>query len=144
MICSSVVEATQHMFFDRPFAHFVRSWLSTTFHYIIDVASVRSIFSICEESWVSQTKDVISSAIVNSFWTIWHCRNNLHFNNKTIFLWPTSNIIFANVSLTSHMSNMIASTSIEEFVILYFFSIFAKSPKVPIIKEVHWLTPSFG
>lgn len=108
----------------------------------IDTSSIFSVLATCDKNWSSLAQDVILSSIINVIWVVWYCRNKLRFDNKLISFHAATNLVRANVSLFGFISSGVASSSMQEFTFLIFFSVDVKPPKAPRIKEVCWFPSS--
>ena len=78
------------------------------------------------------------AAIINSFHTIWFCRNQMRFNDKVINIRSALNLIIAGTSMSENLTSLTASSSMSDFFILKHFDVTIKPPKPQIIKEVIW------
>lgn len=101
---SAVVETTDHIFLYCAFAKSLWNWLSSAFNRQVDVSSIRTILSVCYESWSPQMKDIITAAIINILWIIWYARNKARFEGKQISIRNAISIITASVALSGNLS----------------------------------------
>lgn len=88
-----------------------------------------------------QCKFVILAAIINLFHTIWLCRNQKRFNDKSVNIRCATYLILSATSMSGNLTPLTASASMFDFVILKHFDVTIKPPKPQIIKEVIWIPP---
>lgn len=135
-LCGAAQESTTHLFLECPFAVSIWNWLSSTIQLSCNLSSFMTIMKIADRNWSPQCRIVILAACIFSFNTIWYCRNQKRFNDKTISSLSAINMIISRTSLSGNLTKLAASSSITEFVILKHFDIKVNPPKPNIIKEV--------
>lgn len=140
-MCSSAAESTEHLFLQCPFAASIWNWLSGVINQVLDLSSVHSLLSVCNRNWCSQLKDVILAAVTNVCWIIWHCRNKLRFEGKTIPTKAAINLVVANVNLTSRITSGTMHSFVSSLMILKQFNINVHLNKAPSIVQVNWYPP---
>lgn len=135
-LCGSDAESTEHLFFRCNFARALWSWFGNILDCSVDCSSIQSILTLCKQNWSSQIGDIIVAGIINIFWTIWHCRNKIKFDNKVIPISSALNLIIASVSLAGKFSSGTMSNSIFDFKLLKQFSVEGHPRHAPSIKQV--------
>lgn len=140
-LCNSSSESSSHLFLDCSFAAQIWNWLSGVFNCAINLSSLSEPLDVINNAASPQCKLVMLSAIIHSFHTIWYCRNQKIFNDKSINFRSAINLIIAGTSLSGNLTSLTASSSISDFTILKQFSVTIKPPKPQIIKEVLWNLP---
>jgi ribonuclease HI len=104
---------------------------------------MEDIWKICQRNWNPQCKLTITAALINILNAIWYSRNQQRFKDKKIHWRSAISTIISNVSLSSNLSNTVASSSISDFIILKKFNVCIHPPKAPKIIEVVWHPPIF-
>lgn len=123
------------------FAGQLWTWLTLKLGCGIDLTSFTAILKVCDHTWSSQVKDTILAAILNVISVIWHCRNQLRFDNKVVSLQSAINLITAAVSLIGNASKGHMSSCIDEFYLLKSSKITGHASCAPSIKDVVWSPP---
>lgn len=140
-LCNAASESSNNLFLACPFALHIWTRLKRTIGCDIDLSSFNSVLQVCDRGWSSQIRDLVLAAIINVFWEVWCCRNQLRFQNKSIPLNLAIDNVIASVSLAGSLSKGHMSSSIDEFSILKFFSVYGHVNCAPAIKEVIWSPP---
>jgi len=140
-LCGLSQETTKHLFLECSFAVNIWQWLSSVINISCNFTSFLDILKIAERNWSPQCRLVILAACIFCLNSIWHCRNQKRFNNKSFSSRSAINLVIAGTSLSGNISNKAASSSIAEFVILKHFDVKINPPKFNIIKEVLWSPP---
>lgn len=110
----------------------------------VDTSSFLSIFSLCNQSWSMQLKDIISATIINCIWIIWFSRNKLKFEDKRITIRATISIIKASIILSGNLAKHTIYSSTEEAKIIELFGIKGHPGKAPSMIGVDWIPPIPG
>lgn len=140
-LCGLQQESTCHLFLDCSFALSIWNWLSSIIQLNCNLSSFMDILKIADRNWSPQCRTVILDACIFCYNTIWYCRNQKRFNDKTISSRAAINMVISATSLSGNLTKLAASSSISEFVILKSFDIKINPPKPNIIKEVLWSPP---
>lgn len=111
-------------------------WLLLVLNISSSFSSITSVLDLCKRNWSPKGKLVVLAAVINSFNTIWFCRNQARFTDKRIHVRSAVNLIISITSLCGNHSKLAANSSISEFVLLKAFSIKTTYKNAPIIKEV--------
>jgi len=143
-LCFRSTESSFHLFLDCKFAAQIWNWLSSLFNFNINVSSPRETLNVIDKADSPQCKIVMLAAIINSFHTIWFCRNQMRFNDKVINIRSALNLIIAGTSLSGNLTSLTASSSMSDFSFLKHFDVTIKPPKPQTIKEVIWNPPIFN
>lgn len=134
-LCGTRVETSENLFFHYNFAQSIWNWLSNiiqlSFHF-----NFSKILEVCNQSWSMHCKVVILSSIINTFNTIWYCRNQRKFHNKTMIWNSALNIIITNVNLSGILFKANSSCNMSDFRILKAFKVTMPPPKASRIIEV--------
>lgn len=140
-LCGRAAESTCHLFLDCCFARRLWHSFGSMINSNINLSSFHSVLSLATRGWSSQMHDVVIASIINILWGIWHCRNQVRFQNKIINSFQAINLISANLSLSSNASTGFMSSSAMDLVIMRSLGISGHPPKAPNIKQVTWHPP---
>lgn len=143
-LCFSALETTEHLFFQCKFAVELWNWLGSCLACNIDVTSVFSILSLCNQAWSPQVRDIVISGITNTLWFIWFSRNKIRFDDKKISPRAATCLALSYTSLAGNLSKGHYFHSTAEARIFSKFSVAEKLSKAPIIIEVIWKAPSYN
>jgi len=99
------------------------------------------VWEICNRSWNSQYRLVITAAMINIICSVWYARNQLRFSSKKIHWKNSLSTVISNTALTCNLSKAVAFASVYNFIILKSFSVTIHPPKAPNIIEVLWKPP---
>lgn len=83
-LCYCAAETSQHLFLECPFATRLWEWMSSLIHRTLDRSSITSMFDLCKIGWGLQVTHVLAAVIIYILDVIWHCRNQVRFNNKNL------------------------------------------------------------
>lgn len=137
-LCSLASEISAHLFLDCSFATQIWNWFRSILNNNFSVSSFSDLFKVYELTWSPHCKLVILSAIINCLNTIWRCRNQRRFNDKSISINSATNLIISSTSFSGNNTSLTARSSISEFIIMKNFRVNLKPPKPQSIKEVIW------
>ncbi|KAF1892575.1 hypothetical protein Lal_00011042, partial [Lupinus albus] len=80
------IEDSNHFFFNCRFAQELRNWLRHVLSYNLNSVSLNSLMLPCIKQQNSQVNDVMVAEIMHTISTIWFCKNQTKFEDKTIHL----------------------------------------------------------
>lgn len=143
-LCNSNEETFQHLFFECRFAKDIWNWLGSKINAQCNLSSLIEALDLCNRHNSPLCKLVVLAAVVYCFNTIWYCRNQKRFLNKNILLNSALNLILTGSALVGNNSNLHASSSMADFILLKAFSVNIKYGNAPRIKEVLWQPPIFN
>ncbi|KAF1862973.1 hypothetical protein Lal_00018817 [Lupinus albus] len=139
-----LVKSVVHSMLAYSFHIYLWGWLAGILNTYIDTSSIESVFSVCNDQWSSQVKNVVTTAIIHTINTVWFCKNSERFENKAISFLQAISRIKAATSLSGNSSKLMTNNSVSNFVILRQISVKQNFQRAPRIKEVIWLAPLYG
>ncbi|RHN73363.1 putative ribonuclease H-like domain, ankyrin repeat-containing domain-containing protein [Medicago truncatula] len=142
-LCLSCFETSYHLFLQCPYAKNIWRWFASILNINLQIQNFEDIWKICSRNWNPQCKLTITAAIINILNAIWYARNQQRFQDKKIHWKSSISTIISNVSLSSNLSQTVASSSITDFIIMKKFNVSIHPPKAPRIIEVVWHPPIF-
>lgn len=143
-LCSNSEETSFHLFFQCPYVVQLWRWLASTLDCTLHFQTKEEVWSICNKGWNPQCKSVVTSALINIYWSIWFARNNARFNNKKIHWKSSISSILSAASLTGNLTNKKGHTDMRNFTVLKKFGVCIHPPNAPKIIEVVWYPPIFS
>lgn len=78
---------------------------------------------------------MVLSGVVNILWSIWFSRNQVRFENKSVYISDAINLALANIALSGNLSS---GTILQKLSVSY------RVDKAPLIKEIIWNSPSYN
>lgn len=106
-LCNMIVESSFHLFFECPYAINLWNWLSSLINNQLHLQSRTTMWNICNRSWNPQCRLVITAAMINIIYSIWHARNHMRFSNRK-FHWKISiSNIISSTALTGNLSKVV-------------------------------------
>ncbi|KAF1879352.1 hypothetical protein Lal_00005818 [Lupinus albus] len=113
------IETCEHLFLHCKKFNSIWRWLGSLIDFQIDTSSICSLLHSTMAPWSPQLKEVIVAYILSTFYTVWHYRNKIRFDDLTISLNQVISRIKVDTALCGKFSNLKAMTSLFEFSILW-------------------------
>jgi ribonuclease HI len=143
-LCGRNYETAEHLFLRCPYTTQYWNWFSILIGKAIDVSNFNALLGMCSRGWSPQVRDLIIATVINIFWLIWKCRNNIRFNDvypnfPRDLIYLKSLIYQAATHSKGHMFS-----SIHEFSIIKHFGVVCHPPPPPSIRQVNWVRPPYN
>ncbi|XP_019459896.1 PREDICTED: uncharacterized protein LOC109359653 [Lupinus angustifolius] len=143
-LCHTAAENSPHLFLHCSYAFPLWNWLENLLGKQIDRSSVSALLHLPRNTWSHQLTEVILAYIVCTISTIWHCRNQGRFEDKSLTTAQALAKIQRDTAMIVNLSKATANPSMEELIWLRAFRVHPKYTLAPVITEVRWLLPNPG
>ncbi|XP_058783572.1 uncharacterized protein LOC131658278 [Vicia villosa] len=108
------------------------------------ITNVNDCKEVLNGCWSLQARAVIHACIVGVFHQIWHARNKLRFDDKTISWNTCVNVILAQAKVIGNNTIRVPDATISSFSLLKRFDININPSKGVKTMKVLWSPPSLG
>lgn len=98
-LCNSSTKTTYHLLLHYSFANSIWQWHISLLNTNCNFSLISEVLDLCNRKWAPKCKLVILAAVINTFNTIWFCRNQIRFNDKKTHYKSAINLIISNTDL---------------------------------------------
>ncbi|XP_058760261.1 uncharacterized protein LOC131633578 [Vicia villosa] len=142
--CKMCCETSSYIFFGCSFAISMWNWMINMLGLNRLINNVNDRKEVLKGSWSLQARAVIHACIVGVFHQIWHARNKLRFEDKTISWNTCVTVILAQAKVIGNNTLRVSDATISSFSLLKRFGININPSKGVKTIEVLWSPPSLG